>query len=246
MNTMSSGAVITVMRKIFASQGLPEVVVSDNGRAFTSEEFNNFLKKNGIKHLLSPPYHPATNGQIERAIQTFKNKIKKIENLNLPWSEMMSKVLYHMRTVPNSSTNRTPAEMLNGRKYRTAMSTLHSDSAPNRGELQLEKAAQRPPARTFAVDQPVLIHMYGPGDKWQRATVEMVEGPSSYRVRTEDGELHRRHADQMLSRTVQAETTLTENRTVVDSDSQTSDESPVEIPPPERWPDMIGIPNSSD
>lgn len=246
VNTMSSGAVITVMRRIFASQGLPEVVVSDNGRAFSSEEFNSFLKKNGVKHIFSPPYHPATNGQIERAIQTFKNKIKKMENQNLPWSEMMSKVLYHMRTVPNSSTNKTPAEMLNGRKYRTALSSIHPESTPSRGDLQLEAAAQRAPARTFTVDQPVLIHMYGPGEKWRKATVEMVEGPSSYRVRTEDGELHRRHADQILARTVQADRRLPVNRARVDSDSQTSDEPPIEIPPPERWPDIIGIPNSVD
>lgn len=246
VNTMSSGAVITVMRRIFASQGLPEVVVSDNGRAFTSEEFNSFLKKNGIKHLFSPPYHPATNGQIERAIQTFKNKIKKIMSLNLPWSEMLSKVLYYMRTVPNSATNKTPAEMLNGRRYRTAMSALHPDSAQSRSEQQLEAAAQRSPARTFQVDQPVLIHMYGPGEKWRRATIEMVEGPSSYRVRTEDGELHRRHADQMLARTVHAETRLTDTSPGVDSDSQTPDETPIEIPPPELWPDIIGLPNSCD
>lgn len=91
--------------------------------------------------------------------------------------------------------------------------------------------------------------MYGPGDKWRRATVEVVEGPSSYRVRTEDGDLHRRHADQILARTVPAEARLCENiepKALTETDLGSSDEPLVAIPPPEMWPDIIGVPNSSN
>lgn len=247
---MSSGVVITTLRKIFTAQGLPDILVSDNGRAFSSEEFNTFLRKNGIKHLYSPPYHPASNGQVERAIQTFKNKLKKMTDSNLTWNEKLCRVLYHLRTVPNTCTNKTPAEILNGRRYRTAVSALHPDSVPSRGDQQLEAAAQRAPARSFTVDQSVLIHMYGPGEKWRRATVEMVEGPSTYRVRTEDGELHRRHADQMLARSVSQQRSMEQeripdNRLDHGSGSQSSHEPdpPIVIPDPDLWPDIIGIPN---
>ncbi|XP_063897445.1 uncharacterized protein K02A2.6-like [Helicoverpa armigera] len=243
---MNSSTVIAVLRKIFSSQGLPEVLVSDNGRAFTSDEFNNFLKRNGIKHLYSPPYHPETNGQIERTIQTFKNKMKKLGNLDMQWQERLCKVLYYLRTLPNSSTNKTPAELLNGRRYRTAVSSLHPDSMPSRTEQQLEAAAQRTPTRTFTLLQPVLIRMYGPGNKWCRATVETVEGPTTYLVRTEDGELHRRHADQILAR---SQDTSDKGSPVIDSqpgnetDSELSQDPPIVIPPPELWPDVVGIPN---
>ena len=47
---------------IFASHGLPEIFVSDNGTAFTSSEFGIFLRQNGIRHITSTPYYPATNG----------------------------------------------------------------------------------------------------------------------------------------------------------------------------------------
>ena len=57
---------------MFATHGLPETVVSDNGTAFTSAEFRTFLKKNGIKQITFAPYHPATNGLAERAVQTQK------------------------------------------------------------------------------------------------------------------------------------------------------------------------------
>lgn len=253
VTSMSSATIITILRKIFASQGLPEVLVSDNGKAFSSAEFNEFLMKNGIKHLYSPPYHPATNGQIERAIQTFKNKLKKFENSLMPWSEKMSKVLFYLRTVPNSVTNKTPAEMLNGRKYRTAISRLHPENLPTQEEVQLESASQSRPKRSFQVGQPVLISMYGPGKKWERGTIEVVEGPSTYRVRTEGGELHRRHADQILERAtrqdVEIPAAVPHQRRLswdcpdTDADQSPSEELPIQLPDPSLWPDIIGVPS---
>ena len=49
--------------------------MSDNGPHFVSEEFQSFLKINGVKHLKSAPFHPATNGAVERFVQTLKRAI---------------------------------------------------------------------------------------------------------------------------------------------------------------------------
>ena len=57
-----------VLRQVFAVHGLPEVLVSDNGTAFTSAEFQNFVQRNVFRHITSAPYHPATNGLAERAV----------------------------------------------------------------------------------------------------------------------------------------------------------------------------------
>jgi transposase InsO family protein len=56
--------------------GIPKQIVSDNGPQFTSGEFENFTKQNGIKHYKSAPFHPATNGLVERFVQTFKNSMR--------------------------------------------------------------------------------------------------------------------------------------------------------------------------
>ncbi|XP_059046825.1 uncharacterized protein K02A2.6-like [Achroia grisella] len=242
--SMSSETVISVLRKIFAAQGLPEILVSDNGRAFTSDEFNSFLQRNGIKHKYSPPYHPATNGHIERAIQTFKNKLKKLTyaNSNITWSEKLSKTLYHLRTVPNS-TNKTPAEILNGRRYRTAISNLHPSCVPDDAQNQLEAAANRVPNRIFKKNQAVLIRVYESGQKWLRATIVDIEGPSTYRVRTEDGEIHRRHADQILARGSKDCNGFQRRPSWDQPDDTEPDESPeVLIPDPDLWPEIIGVP----
>ena len=71
MNSATSGVTIDKMRSTFASHGLPEIVVSDNGSNFVSSEFKSFLQKNGIKHITAAPYQTSTNGLVERAVQTF-------------------------------------------------------------------------------------------------------------------------------------------------------------------------------
>ena len=67
LSRATSPATVTRLRRIFAAQGLPRVIMSDNGPAFVGNEFKEFLERNGIKHMLTAPY-PALNGQAERAV----------------------------------------------------------------------------------------------------------------------------------------------------------------------------------
>ena len=78
VNSATSHATIEKRRSIFATHGLPKMVVSDNGPSFTSAEFREFTRKNGIRHIKSAPYHPASNGLAERAVQTLKESLKKM------------------------------------------------------------------------------------------------------------------------------------------------------------------------
>ena len=68
MPTITTQATIQCLRTIFAQFGLPERVVSD----FVC----TFLHQNGVEHVMSAPYHPATNGLMERAVQIFKEGVK--------------------------------------------------------------------------------------------------------------------------------------------------------------------------
>ena len=68
----TSAAAIQMLPTIFATHGLPEIIVSDNATCFTSTEFQTFLKRNRICHITSAPYHPTTNGLAERAVQTLQ------------------------------------------------------------------------------------------------------------------------------------------------------------------------------
>ncbi|KAL1249314.1 hypothetical protein QQF64_020319 [Cirrhinus molitorella] len=66
---------ISILRHLWSAYGLPKELVSDNGPPFTSREFEEFLKNNGVCRILSAPYHPATKGQTERVVQTFKKAL---------------------------------------------------------------------------------------------------------------------------------------------------------------------------
>ena len=80
VNSATSTISIQKLRSMFATHGLPRVVVSDNGSVLTSNKFQEFMTKNGIHHIRSAPYHPASNGLAERVVQTLKEGLKNLSS----------------------------------------------------------------------------------------------------------------------------------------------------------------------
>ena len=72
---ITTQTLVEVLRTIFASHGFLELLVTDNGSAFISADFERFCKLNGIAHKLIPPYHAATNGAAERSVQILKQAL---------------------------------------------------------------------------------------------------------------------------------------------------------------------------
>ncbi|KIH68449.1 hypothetical protein ANCDUO_01216 [Ancylostoma duodenale] len=104
---------------------MPETLVSDNGTQFTSAEFKNFCLENGIQHIFLPPYHPQSNGQAERFVDTFKRSLLKLKG-ERTLSEVLQTFLLTYRTTPNPGLegSKSPAELCLGRKLRTSLSLL--------------------------------------------------------------------------------------------------------------------------
>ena len=118
MTTLTSNfTTINLMRKSFATLGLSEVIVSNNATTFTIEEFSQFLQKNGVRHVRTPPYHPASNGLAEGAVQTFKGGMKKMQEGSVEIKLLRFSFKY--RITPHSSTGVSPAELMFGRKLRS-------------------------------------------------------------------------------------------------------------------------------
>ena len=124
VNSLSSKVTIQKLQQIFATHGLPEQLVSDNGTAFTSHEFQLFMKQCGIHHIRTSPYHPSSNGIAERAVQTFKSALKKLEG-NI--QDRLTQFLARYCITPHCSTEMSPAELLMGRKLRTTLDLIHPD-----------------------------------------------------------------------------------------------------------------------
>jgi transposase InsO family protein len=100
MTSTTSENTINVLRTLFSSHGIPNYLVSDNTAQFTGAKFQTFLKKNGIKHILSAPYHPSSNGEAERAVRTFKTAMKTMKEEKGTLSEKIARFLLKHRTTP--------------------------------------------------------------------------------------------------------------------------------------------------
>ena len=94
--------------------GFPTTLVSDNGPQFTADMFKDKMKKWGVKHLYSPPYHPASNGLVERAVGIVKLRLKKMDCAATP-IQLHVGLKYVCRVhglTPHRSTGRCPYEMI--------------------------------------------------------------------------------------------------------------------------------------
>ncbi len=65
--------VINYMKSIFARNGIPFIVQSDNGPQYSSREFRLFAEQYGFKHTTSSPLYPKANGKAEKGVQIVKN-----------------------------------------------------------------------------------------------------------------------------------------------------------------------------
>ena len=199
-NDTSSRGTIRKLVDIFSRWGLPEQLVSDNGPQFCSEEFEQFLKSNGIKHIRSSPYHPRSNGLAERMVRTFKNAMK--ASLHESASDigiLLSKFLLKYRTTPHSTTQTSPSELLMGKKLRTRLDLVHPNTRQIVNSKQADQVAtfnKKPVlAREFSSDQPVWYETFKQGNKWQFGRIVERSGPTSYKIDIGNNQIVKRHAD---------------------------------------------------
>ena len=198
VNSTSAECTISKLRTLFATHGLPEQVVSDNGAGFRSAEFHHFTAQNGIKHIFTSPYHPSSNGLAERAVQIFKNTVSKLEG---PIDLRLSRFLLNYRVTPQTTTEQSPSQLLMGRRIRTCLDLLHPDSTQDTVKKKQEKIKNDQQPRKFSVgDNLFAKDFHTVHNKWIPVEVVKITGPVSYEVVTENGLRLRRHVDHLRKR----------------------------------------------
>ena len=204
MASITAKATIECLRHVFAQLGLPEKVVSDNGPTFVSAEFKDFLQRNGVKHITTSPYHPSSNGLAERAVQTFKNGLRKMKDGSL--RTKLARFLFFYRTTPQSTTGISPGELLFGRKLRSPLDLLKPDlhhRVENNQETQKAMHDKHASHRPFDEGDPVFVRNFSRGPPWLPAAITNRCGPLSFKVKVlEGGMVWRRHQDQLRKRSV--------------------------------------------
>ena len=76
LGTTSNG-VIKAIRKSFADLSVPNILKTGGGLQYTSREFKEFLQKYGVKHIVSSPHNPQSNGLAESSVKPMKHLIQK-------------------------------------------------------------------------------------------------------------------------------------------------------------------------
>jgi len=82
---MSSDSLIEVIQEAVDATGMTDVPVedrtnllSDNGAGFVSRAFRDYLNLVGIRHILATPFHPQTNGKLERYHRSIKREVNQL------------------------------------------------------------------------------------------------------------------------------------------------------------------------
>ena len=115
-NTGAS-ATIKAMKSIFAENGVPMKVVSDNGPHFAASEYQNFAKRWGFGFILSSQEYPQGHALIERHIQTVKKCMHKCDVSGYDFDLAM----LVLRSTRLSSELPSPAELLQQGRFRTTL-----------------------------------------------------------------------------------------------------------------------------
>jgi len=97
---------------MFSRFGISEILITDNGPQFDSQEMKQFAESYEFKHTTTSPYYPQANGLAERMVKTAKKKL--LEHSGDP-----HKALLNYRATPLPWCGPSPAELLMGRKIRT-------------------------------------------------------------------------------------------------------------------------------
>ena len=110
----TSNEIIYHLKKMFSRYGIPNLIISDNATAFTSEEFRDFTIKWDIVQQTSSPEHPKGNGLAEAHVKIAKNILRKCNKDN---QDIYLALLNH-RNTPQEN-NPSPAQRLFDRSTRS-------------------------------------------------------------------------------------------------------------------------------
>jgi hypothetical protein len=130
-NTPNTSTTISKLAECFSMFGDPVKLVTDNATYFKSAKFEEFCLKNGIEHITTPAFHPQSNGQVERFVDTLKRALKKMEGEGSV-DEILPKFLKIYRTTPSRSTknNQSPADNIFKYKFKNEWRLLKPQSVP--------------------------------------------------------------------------------------------------------------------
>uniref|UniRef100_A0A914X1K7 Integrase catalytic domain-containing protein n=1 Tax=Plectus sambesii TaxID=2011161 RepID=A0A914X1K7_9BILA len=196
-----SSHVIAALMGLFSRYGLAEELISDNGKQFTSDEFESWCAHNGIKHSLTTPYHPQSKGLAKRFVATFKQAMLKSAGEEEAKETRLLKFLQRYRVTPHPATDQAPAELFLKRTPRSQFDLLFP-----MGMHAMEKARmqakihfdQHVKPKSLYIGATVYIRNYRDKKKWLQGSIVDCHSDVMWKVKADSrSNIWMRHADQL-------------------------------------------------
>lgn len=193
--------IISKLKKIFSTHGIPLTFMSDN-MPFNSYEFKEFARAWNFNLVTSSPLYPQSNGLAEKGVGIAKKLLKKSAETNTDFDI----VLLGYRNYPLKGTKCSPAEILFSRKLRTKLPITKSQLKPKvqtdiKTKLQQNQQKQKYYYDRQAVERPQLntgdtALLRNPiNNTWRKVIVESkCKTPRSYIVKDKYGNQYRRNS----------------------------------------------------
>ena len=133
MHSIDAEHVAEELVKLFARVGVPSEILTDQGSNFVSQLLAEVYHLLHIKPIRTTPYHPQTDGLVERFNQTLKAMLRRTaREEGKDWDKLLPYLLFAYREVPQSSTGFSPFELLYGRPVRGPLDVLREEWASSK------------------------------------------------------------------------------------------------------------------
>ncbi|GET57624.1 putative integrase core domain protein [Rhizophagus irregularis DAOM 181602=DAOM 197198] len=124
-------AALFIYEEIICRHGCPAKILSDQGTHFRNQIIEKLMEKFQIKHLFSTPYHPQTNGLVERFNRTLSESLAKLSTDHIDnWDNYIAPILFAYRTTKHSTTKIAPFFLLYGRDAKLPTDSLENNGNP--------------------------------------------------------------------------------------------------------------------
>ena len=130
LRSTDAATVAAALLSIFTRMGVPREILSDQGSNFLSKLMEEMYKALGASHLKTSPYHPQTNGAVERFHGTLKSMLHKMRDDKRGWDVLLPSFLFAYREVPTVSTGFSPFDLMFGRHVRGPLDVLRESWVP--------------------------------------------------------------------------------------------------------------------
>ncbi|CAL1672454.1 unnamed protein product [Lasius platythorax] len=160
VKTTSSKETIKHFSELFRIFGSPEIVVSDRGTAFTSQEFSNFMVSLNIKHRQVAVAAPWANGLVERVNKFLKSSLKKVLGESDSWDQALELVQYVINNTNNSSLKSSPSMLLLGYEQRKHTDASLIKALNKIAKIELDAVENREASRKLALNTEEKIKNY--------------------------------------------------------------------------------------